>query len=106
MNRLRELYDQMATSSVHAQDYRGAISDVAFDIITADSFLAGIASAIINRNSPDTVHLRSLKRSLLEGTYWILTNGEKGDLLPYPELLRHARLLEEVRAQCLKQCSS
>jgi hypothetical protein len=75
----------MASSQIRVQDYDGTISDVAFDIMDADSLLAGVASRIMRRTGLDSAHRLLLNKSLLEGTCWILASGARADLVQYPE---------------------
>src|SRR4051794_27142189 len=106
INRLRELFDQMSSCRVRMQDYTGPISDVVFDMLTADAFLAGIATTLIDRAPLQSAHRLTLDAPLLEGSMWVLADGRKIDLMAHPALLQYARVLDDMRVECQKHHSS
>jgi|KBSMisStandDraft_5_1062788.scaffolds.fasta_scaffold1030641_1 hypothetical protein len=48
---LRASLDVMQRTSVRAADFEGALFDVVFDILTADTYVAGVATKILDGES-------------------------------------------------------
>lgn len=46
MTEIRELYQALAKQSLDIHEYSGRLRDVVFEIFTADSYVAGIASKL------------------------------------------------------------
>jgi hypothetical protein len=101
---LRELartFEQLQGHHVRVRNYTGAAQDAAFDITTADTFVAGIATQLLDEQTVPHEHRSVVAHpSLREGRYWTLTDGGSLDLAPYPELLAYALAVEAVREQC------
>ena len=48
MTELRKSYDAVRRSTIDPHDYEGPLFDLVFDLITTETFLAGIASKVID----------------------------------------------------------
>ena len=106
MNRLYELLRHVTSRSLDLKAFTGQLADVAFEITTAESFLAGIASALLERGVMDPSHRVVLEKEFLRGTTWNLGDGARVDLSSAPELLQAARAVQELRDECLRSAAS
>ena len=86
--------------SIDIHNYIDQAFDVAFEITTADTFIAGIASKILDRERVTKADRKILNDVRLSGTDWRCDDGELFNLEPYPEINTAARGVEELRAQC------
>ena len=48
MDRLRRLFSQMKIGGIRIADYEGDLEDVVADMFTKDTFIAGIASTLLD----------------------------------------------------------
>ena len=87
MRELEERFDAMAQSAIELHNYTGSLFDVAFEITTADTFIAGVASKIIDGNrmikKDESIVQRPL---LLEWRWWQCEDGSVFDLSESPEM--------------------
>jgi hypothetical protein len=104
--RLQDMYDELSHRPINVAAYDGEFGDVAFDICTADTFVAGIAATLLEGRRPDASHRCVCERENLTGPYWALDDGRRVDLRPVPELYTHARLVEALRRECLRRLST
>ena len=103
MREMKELFDAVVHSSIELGNYTGPLFDVAFEITTAETFVGGVASKIIDRD-------RITKRDrlvvqhplLLEGRWWQCDDGNVFDLRVNPEINSRAMTIEKLRATCAK----
>ena len=96
-------FTALTRSSIELSNYTGSVFDVAFEITTAETFVAGIASKIIGRNRM-TAQDKSLVQDpyLRDGRWWQCDNGSVFDLSVNPEINRMAQAVEQLRASCAR----
>ena len=103
MSKLERLFLRLQRSVVDTTTYKGLAAEVAFDLATFDTFVAGTARALLSGRAPTIQDGSVLQRSLpLKGSLWTTESGQQVDLTDFPELLAHATLLESVRKECAR----
>lgn len=87
--------------AIDLHKYSDRLFDVVFDIITADTFVAGTASKILDRETllPEERAIIS-KPLVISNGIWRCADGEMFDLRGYPEIYSVARGVEKLRAKC------
>ncbi len=99
---LRASWEGMRRSSVNPADYEGTLFDVVFDILTADTFVAGIATKILDGESiPHNERVIVVRSPLVVKNSW-LYEGRPFDLSAHPTSLAVARAVENTRALCCR----
>ena len=99
--KLRLAFKELAETSIKLNDYRGKLSDIAFDLSITDSFIAGIADRILGGDLITSDEIALLRKPFLhDETFWTTTDGLCADLEHSPELLGFASKIEEVRRIC------
>lgn len=101
MSHLERLFFRLRTTTTRMSDYDGAMAGVVFEILTADSFLAGIADTILTGHVPNRAIVPYLSQGTLSGSVWRMPDGALVDLANQPDLLAHAQLLDQVRLACI-----
>jgi hypothetical protein len=96
---LAEAFKKLASYKTSGT-YTGVIDDAESDIISCDTFVAGIADTILNHKTVPYENRAFLKQVSLVGSSYRLPDGHEVDLTQEPELLQYARLIEEVRRLC------
>jgi hypothetical protein len=104
--RLDEAYRELRRSTFDVHDYKGRMFEAAFDLMTAETAVAGIADTLLTSGSVPREHVAILRNPILTDTRYVLPDGTAVDLKPAPALLQHARLLDEVRRLCLRLTDS
>jgi hypothetical protein len=99
---LRDALGQLAEASLEVTDYAGDLGNAVFEITTADSFIAVIATTLVEGGRPSAQDVRTLSRVLLAGDAWRLQNGREVDLGLAP---RGAQLRAPCRARTRELCS-
>ena len=102
MDRLRRLFAQMKAGGIRIADCQGDLEDVVAEMFTMDTFIAGVASTLLDGKAVEEAHREILAAPIFEGTAWILPEGGRNDLSGHPGLLGYAHLLDEVRKECLE----
>src|SRR5437762_10331312 len=104
---IKRCYEALADKSIDIHKYSGSLFDVVFEIITADTFVAGVANRIFNRD-PITSKERAIisAQMLLEGRLWRLDNGQLFDLQSHLEIKELATSIEALRAKCSEALGS
>lgn len=98
---IRDLYDTLAELSLDIHEYSGPLFDVVFDIITADGFVAGIASKILDRNTVTAEERAFIARSkLMDGGWWRCDDGQLFNIGPYTRVTGVADAIERLRSKC------
>lgn len=104
LKRLKILISDFSTKKTDFFDTdNSSLSDIIFDVFTAETFIMGIADSIVNgeiRNAKQ--HLKILEKPLLEKSQWITEINTKIDLTDYTEVLSYTKCIEKIRACCLK----
>jgi hypothetical protein len=98
---LRASLDVMRRTSVTPADYDGALYDVVFDILTADSYVAGIATKILDGESIPHNERVVVRSPLVVRSSW-LYEGRPFDLSAHPTILAVARAVEHTRDLCCR----
>lgn len=102
-NELEKLFAELKNTSFDLFQFEGEMFDVAFDIKSADSYIAGITDSLIKNYKINESDLVGLKISfLVDEHYWLFEGVKKVDLKPYPDVLKLALVIEELRIKCLK----
>jgi hypothetical protein len=102
---LKQLYES-EERAIDLHQYSGPLFDVVFEIITADTFVAGVASKIVDREAVTPEESAVVTSPLLlESRMWRCDDGEIFDIQPYPEIHRVATSIESLRAKCQEALS-
>lgn len=102
MNKLRQIFDELRSQSVDPSAYSGRLADAAFEIVSADTFIAGIASALLDGRRPSEQEEAILHRDYLIGSSWMTDDGDRIELGAAIELCDYARLVERLKVECLR----
>lgn len=100
--KLQTLYNELSQRTSDPRRFRGELADVAFEILSADTFVGGLAATLLEGKHPDQSHRQVLTRPLLAGLSWLLDDGRRIDLSTAPELHAHAKLVEQLRVECVR----
>ena len=94
-------YEALMQTSIELGKYNGALFDVAFEITTAETFVAGVASKIVDNNQLTADDRLIVGCSfMLERRWWKCASGSVFDLNEHPEIIRAAIAIEELRSAC------
>lgn len=98
---IKEGFEALQRQKLEIHDYGPPLFDVVFEIYTADTFVAGIASKLIDRD-PVAQEERVVVESplMIESRWWRRDNGELFDLQPHAEILEAALAIEDLRVKC------
>jgi hypothetical protein len=99
--RLRDSCHRLQACSIALNDYSGSLLDIAFDLITVDTFVAGLASKILDRQTLTPQERQILLPPFLAGSIWNGHEIRHADLTGFPELLAYAQAIEQARVSCL-----
>lgn len=99
---LERLFSELERTSLDPSIYVGEIGDAVFDMISADTFIAGIAASLLEGIMPELANRHILTRSLFSGSRWSLSNGQYIDLSAAEEVQSYARQIECLRQECLR----
>jgi hypothetical protein len=105
IKKLEQLYDALRRKTTNVNRYAGALTDVAFELVTADTFVAGIASSLLEKRAVAPGEFAVLRSQFLVGTDWKLQDGSTVDLRNEPDLLEHAQVLEALKEECIASTS-
>jgi hypothetical protein len=98
---VKRCYEALLAESLEIHRYSGTVFDVAFQIITAETFVAGVATKILDREVVSPEEAAVIKNPLvLEGSLWRCDDGQTFDLKPFPQVHRTAIRVESLRAKC------
>lgn len=103
MSELRSSFEDLRRRKIDLVGYAGLGHAAAFDLITTDSFVAGIATKILDGSSVESNERAAVEKPfLVEGNTWRLVSGEVFDLRDDTELRELAISIERVRECCYK----
>jgi hypothetical protein len=102
MHRLRDEFDTIESQSIDPQNYAGDDSDVVFDIITAETFVAGIASKILDSKTISSEEKQILNKEFVKGGNWLRADGSEYSLWHLPDVKEYVRSIEALRVICLQ----
>jgi hypothetical protein len=101
ISEVKEGYCHLSNTSIDPDRYENGVADVVCDILTVDSFVAGIAASIIEAAHVDHSDAVHLAREFLNENVWTTLAGSSFDLSEFPEILQHARLVVRLQNSCL-----
>lgn len=94
-------FDALEGHQLDIHEFSPPLSDVVFEIFSADSFIAGIAGKILDRDDISPEERTILDRPLLtDRRWWRRDDGELFDLQAHPEVSAAANAVEDLRAKC------
>ena len=98
----RELANQSAK-----RFYDGPADEVAADLTSSDSAIAGIAYTVLSGKRPPPEHITILRKPIFptDEDTWKTISGEVVRLSDYPELLHYAAVIDRVRRVTLELLS-
>ncbi|HLA11993.1 MAG TPA: hypothetical protein VJ023_15515 [Pyrinomonadaceae bacterium] len=100
LEELKQLYES-EERAIDLHKYTDRMFDMVFEIITADSFVAGVASKILDRETVTPEETAAISNPLLlESRRWLCDDGQTIDLQPYDEIHQVAISIERLRAKC------
>lgn len=99
---LKSMAIELSNQSISLYKYKGDDAEIAFDIVTSDTFIAGIADKLIERISLSTEETSLLEKKLLVNGEWFCNDGHTHSLNHLPELKKYAGKIEELRIICRK----
>jgi hypothetical protein len=104
---IRDLFDTLSNQSLTVHHYSGRVFDAVFDITTADTFVAGVASRLIDGDAATIEEFGFIGEPMLtEGRWWRCNDGKLFDLEPYPEIKLVAGTIESLRQKCYEALTS
>ena len=104
---LRALFERLESTRVDTTMYGGSAGAASFEIATIDTYLAGAASTLLAGRMPSADVVRFLQTPIpLNGSVWTTENGESIELTDFPDMLRAACLLAQLRVSCLQRIRS
>ena len=100
-------YQALAAKRIDIHKYSGPLFDVVFEIITADTLVAGVASKIVDGDAVTTEERIAVAVSFLqEDRWWRRDDGQFFDLQPHAEIRKVAISVESLRGKCTNALSS
>jgi hypothetical protein len=98
---IRGSFEALGQQRLDIHQYSPPLFDVVFEIISADTFIAGIASKLLDRDAVGPEERAVVDHPLLvERRWWRLENGELFDIEPYVEIYKVAVAVEDLRMKC------
>jgi hypothetical protein len=102
-SKLRLAFDKLSDTRIDLNNYEGSLFEVACEIFTSETFVAGIADTLLDEGSIDLDHRIILEYPLiLNSTFWVCTDGQTFDLTQDLLLLDLAAKVEKLRQICTK----
>ncbi len=102
LKRLDQLFIELKRCYLDIKKYKeDPIFDALFDIVSTDTYVAGIATTLLDGKSVDkSNYIVVTSRYLREKKYWIMVDGREIDISEYEEILKYAEIIEEIRKEC------
>jgi hypothetical protein len=98
---IRQCFEELKRHSVDPHNYSGLLFDVVFEIVTADTYIAGIASRIVDGEVIEVGERFFLGKSLLIDKYWWQRpTGAVFDLRGHAGISEYAIKVERLREKC------
>lgn len=95
-------YDSIESQTLDLREYHGNDFDVIFEIISAETFIAGIASKLLASEFTNNNDMAILRREFIRGGNWVRDDGSEYSLWHLPDVLEYARKMESLRVLCLR----
>ncbi len=100
---IRQCFERLEHHSVDPHNYSGLLFDVVFEIITVDTYIAGIASKILDGEFIETEERLFLGKSLLiDEHWWQRPTGEVFDMQDHADISEFAVKVERLREKCYR----
>jgi hypothetical protein len=100
---LEVAFEELASTSVDIHVYNGQLLDTAFDVFTANTFIAGVADKVLSGDAVDDSDRMILATPLiLNQTFWVMNCGQAINIENDQPLFELAQKIEKVRELCLK----
>jgi hypothetical protein len=102
LKELDQIFSDLKNCYVNISKYKeNPIFDALFDIVTTDTYVAGIATTLLNGKSVDRSNFIVVTTKYLrDKKYWIMGDGREIDISEYEEILKYAETIEETRKEC------
>lgn len=102
LKKLDQKFNKLKSTRVDMNKYKeDHIIDALFEIYTADTYVAGIATTLLDRGKVDkSNYIVVTTRYLRDKKYWIMVDGREIDISEYEEILKYAEIIEEIRKEC------
>jgi hypothetical protein len=102
LKKLDQKFNKLKKTSVDMNKYtEDHIIDALFEIYTADTYVAGIATTLLNGGQVEkSNYIVVTTRYLRDKKYWIMIDGREIDISEYEEILEFAEIIEETRTEC------
>ena len=101
MNEIRNLYETLANQKLDIHEYSNQWFDVVFEIITADTYVAGIASKLLGGDTIDPEEAAYVSQPMLiANRCWRCEDGRLFDINPDPKVKALALAIEGLRHKC------
>ena|SRR5215470_4958760 len=101
VDEIRQCFDELKHHSVDPHNYSGLLFDVVFEIITADTYIAGVASKILDGEFIEVEERLLLGKSLLiDEHWWQRRTGEVFDMQDHADISEYAMKVERLREKC------
>ncbi|MBX7151970.1 hypothetical protein K1X84_10045 [bacterium] len=96
--KLQDALIELANFKLRVNDFIDtAVYEVVFDIITADTFISGVATKILDSSRISIAEKTILDRPLLDNFYWLSPDGRKVDISKFPQIIEYVAQIEKVR---------
>ena len=104
LERLKKLVADFSAVNLDFSDADSSeLSDVKFEVFTAEAFIMGIADSILTgENRTTKQHIEILEKPLLDESRWITPINTKMDLSDHIEVLNYIEGFEKIRTCCLR----
>jgi hypothetical protein len=101
MAEIEHWYEVVRYQSIDPHKYSGESFDVVCEIITADTFVAGIASKLLDGSTIDPIERQIIGDPLITDQHWWKRgSGQKFDFHAFPEICQVVQSLEKLRSLC------
>lgn len=101
MAELMKWYAAVKQQTIDPHDYSGTLFNLVFDVVTAETFLAGIASKVIDGDYVEPQERAIVGRPVLtEGRWWHSDSGQAFDVQKHDEIRQVASRIEALRVSC------
>jgi hypothetical protein len=100
---IKQCFEELRHHSVDPYNYSGLLFDVVFEIITADTYIAGIANKILDKEFIEVEERFFLGKPLLvDKRWWQRPMGEAFDMQDHADISEYAIKVERLREKCYR----
>lgn len=94
---LKQAFEKACSDSLDIDMFPVIAQDVAFEIVSTETALAGLASQLLDGERPDPGQLAVCQHIFLRDTVWYSRDGRTFDLRSHDDLLDKALKLLDLR---------